>query len=71
MKLEESDSLTSDYITKLHSSKQYGTGTKIETEISGTAESQEIHPHTCGQLIYNEGGKNIQWRKDGVFDKWC
>ena len=28
--LEESDSLTSDYITKLQLSRQYGTGTKIE-----------------------------------------
>ena len=26
--LEESDSLTSDYTTKVQSSKQYGTGTK-------------------------------------------
>ena len=29
--LEESHSLTSDYTTKLQSSKQYGTGTKTET----------------------------------------
>ena len=28
--LEESDSLTSDYTTKLQSSRQYGTGTKTE-----------------------------------------
>ena len=26
------------------------------------------NPHTYGQLIYNKGGKNIQWRKD-VFTK--
>ena len=30
IELEESDSLTSDYTTKLQSSRQYGTGTKIE-----------------------------------------
>ena len=30
MELEESDSLTSDYTTKLQSSIQYGTGTKTE-----------------------------------------
>ena len=28
MELEESTFLTSDYTTKLHSSRQYGTGTK-------------------------------------------
>ena len=34
-------------------------------------ESAEISPYTCGQLIYNKGGKIMQQLKDSLFNKQC
>ena len=68
-RLEKSGSLTSDYTTKLQSSKEYGNGTKQKYRSRLQDRKPKINPHTYGQLIYNKGGKTIQWRKDVLFSK--
>ena len=45
MELEESTCLTSDYTTKLQSSRQYGTGTKTEMQINRTKQKAQRQIH--------------------------
>ena len=43
----------------------------VYTDQWNRIESPEIKPHIYRQLIFNKAVKNIQWRKEILFNKWC
>ena len=34
-------------------------------------DSPDMDPQLYGQIIFDKTGKNIQWKKDSLFNKWC
>ena len=70
MKLEAPGFVTSDYNTKLQSSKTEWYWHKNRSiDQWNRIESPKINSCTYSQQIYNKRGKNIQWRKESLFNK--
>jgi hypothetical protein len=34
-------------------------------------EDPEVNPYTYEHLMFDKEAKNIQWKKESIFNKWC
>ena len=51
----------------------HGTGTAQHRQVDqwNRIEDPEMNPHTYSNLIFDKGGKTIQWKEDSIFNKRC
>ena len=42
-----------------------------EVEKCNQIADTDINPHTYEHLIFDKEAKNIQWKKEVIFNKWC
>ena len=71
MELEESGSLISDYTTKLQSSQQYGTGTKLKYISVEQDRKPRNKPMHLWSINPQQRRQEYTSRKDSLYDKLC